>query len=112
LLSLIVKVKLLISHRHAPFKPIRKGCNFSELQSLNAQSAKLGSALARARAGAEIASALWYLDQEEAKRMLTKAYELTLLEEAKMEKNAPEPSAQTWISRMKPRAREPKCAAV
>jgi len=58
----------------------------SELQSLNAQSAKLGSALARARAGAEIASALWYLDQEEAKRMLTKAYELTLLEEAKMEK--------------------------
>lgn len=59
----------------------------SELQSLNAQSARLSSPLARARAKAEIASALWYLDQEEARRILTSAYKLTLPEEAEREKS-------------------------
>src|SRR5436305_1092247 len=60
---------------------------FSELQSLIAQSDRFSSPLARARAKAEIASALWYLDQEEAERMLTSAYKLTLPEEAEREKS-------------------------
>ena len=59
----------------------------SELQALNAQSDRLATPLARARAKAEIASALWHLDVEEAKRMLTRAYELTLPEEAEREKS-------------------------
>jgi len=59
----------------------------SELQSLNTQSDRLNSPLARARAKAEIASALWHLDQEEAKRILTNAYKLTLPEEAEQEKS-------------------------
>src|SRR5438876_6867943 len=59
----------------------------SELQSLKAQSSRLSSPLARARGNAEIASALWYLDQEEARRILTNAYKLTLPEEEEREKN-------------------------
>jgi hypothetical protein len=58
----------------------------SELQSLNAQSARLNSPLAQARAKAEVASAMWYLDQDEAKRILIAAYQLTLPGEAEREK--------------------------
>src|SRR5438445_2384372 len=59
----------------------------SELQSLDAQAATLASPLAHARARAEIAGALWYLDQEKAMRLLTAAYKLTLPEEAEREKS-------------------------
>lgn len=59
----------------------------SELQILDAQSARLTGPLARARAKAEIASALWHIDEEGAKRVLTDAYELTLPEEEEREKS-------------------------
>jgi hypothetical protein len=59
----------------------------SELQSLDAQSARLNSPLAKARAKAEIASALWYLDQDETKRILTAAYKLTFPEAAERERS-------------------------
>lgn len=59
----------------------------SELQILDAQTARLTSPLARARAKAEIASALWYLDEEGAKRMLADAYKLTLPDENQQEKS-------------------------
>lgn len=58
----------------------------AELQSLSARSAGFNSALARARAKAEVASALWLLDQKEAKRLLSEAYELTLPEEEERNK--------------------------
>ncbi|HEX8846041.1 MAG TPA: hypothetical protein VF791_15425 [Pyrinomonadaceae bacterium] len=59
----------------------------SELQVLDAQAARLTSPLARARAKAEIASALWYLDTEGAKRMLADAYKLTLPDETEQQKS-------------------------
>jgi hypothetical protein len=57
----------------------------SELQYLKVQSTGLNSPLARARAKAEIASALWYLDQAQAELMLLEAYKLTLPPEEERE---------------------------
>lgn len=63
----------------------------SELQSLKAQSAGLGSPLSQARGKAEVAGALWYLDQAQAEQMLLEAYKLTLPTEEEREKNPPRP---------------------
>ena len=59
----------------------------SDLQILDAQSRRLTSPLARARAKAEVASALWYLDQEAAKEILTDAYQITLPDEEERERS-------------------------
>jgi hypothetical protein len=55
---------------------------FSELQSLAAQATNLASPLARARANAEIADALWGLDEERAKEILTEAYKWIFAEKS------------------------------
>lgn len=47
--------------------------------------------MARARAKAEIASALWHLNEEGAKEMLTDAYQLTLPDEEEREKSRAKP---------------------
>ena len=52
----------------------------SELQSLAAQATNLISPLARARASAEIADAIWDLDEKRAKQILTDAYKWTSAE--------------------------------
>lgn len=54
----------------------------SELQSLDAESQKLGEPLARASAKTEIAAAAWTLDQAWAEKLLREAYALTLPDEA------------------------------
>src|SRR2546422_392258 len=48
-----------------------------DLQNLAAQAANLTSGLARARANAEIADALWTLDEPRAKELIGEAYNLT-----------------------------------
>lgn len=58
-----------------------RGTLLSDLQVLDAESAKLDN-LARAFAKAEIAAALWTLDNERAKALLRDAYKLTLPDEA------------------------------
>ncbi|MFN2455390.1 MAG: hypothetical protein ABR577_14335 [Pyrinomonadaceae bacterium] len=50
----------------------------SDLQTLEAKSAKLGSPLARGLAKAEVADAAWLLEQTWAKKLLREAYESTL----------------------------------
>jgi len=59
-----------------------KGMLLSDLQVLDTKSVKLDNGLARAAAKAEIAAALWSLDNGRAKVLLRDAYKLTLPDEA------------------------------
>lgn len=53
----------------------------ADIQALEARLVRLGTPLALARAKAEIADALWWVEQERAKALLREAYELTFPEE-------------------------------
>src|SRR5256885_5633986 len=65
---------------------IERSLLISELQFLEAKSAKLDGPLTRALAKAEIADAAWSLDQEWAKKLLREGYELTFPDEAERAK--------------------------
>ena len=61
---------------------IKKSLLLSDLHALEIESAKLEKPLALALAKAEIANAIWSLDQTRAKKLLHDAYELTFPEES------------------------------
>lgn len=82
-----------------------KGMLVSDLQVLDTKSVKLDNGLARAVAKAEIAAALWSLDNEQAKALLREAYKLTLPDEAQNKSRdvpigaPPKPSGKEEVNR-------------
>ncbi len=88
-----------------------KGLLLSDLQVLDAKSVKLDNGLARAVAKAEIAAALWSLDNERAKALLREAYKLTLPDEAQNKSRdvpigaPPKPSGKEEVNRNLVRSR-------
>ncbi len=88
-----------------------KGMLLSDLQVLDTKSVKLDNGLAQAVAKAEIAAALWSLNNERAKVLLRDAYKLTLPDEAQNKSRdvpvgaPPTPSGKEEVNRNLVRSR-------
>lgn len=72
-------------------KAVQRNLLFADLRGLEIEAEKLDKPLARALAQAEIADAVWTLDQEWVKKLLREAYELTFPPEAEQIKMREKP---------------------
>lgn len=96
LFLLLISLSLLASGGHAQTADnqtdignnlsLKKSVLLFDLQSLETKSSKLNGLLAKALAKAEIADAMWTLDQVQAAKLLREPYELTFPEEEEMAK--------------------------